>query len=152
MFRRFFAAMLFSILFVSAGSAWAFDEINKSYLGDLAVDGYDSVAYFNTQKPGEGQDSYTAEWKGATWRFANAESRDLFMASPESYAPQYGGYCSNQMSLGNLSDIDPGVWLIFEGKLYLFGHDVGRERWEETGIAARIQDADKNWQQYLAKK
>lgn len=152
MFRRFFAAMLVSILFVSAGSAGAFDEINQSYLGDLAVDGYDSVAYFNKRKPAEGQDNYTAEWKGATWRFINAESRDLFMTSPESYAPQYGGYCSNQMSLGNLSDIDPGVWLIFEGKLYLFGHDVGRERWEETGIAARIQDADTNWQLYLAKK
>lgn len=152
MFRRLVAAILMSFLSLSAGSAWAFDEINKSYLGGLAVEGYDSVAYFNTKKPAEGESSYTAEWKGATWRFADVKSRDLFMAAPESYAPKYGGYCSNQMSLGNLSDIDPGVWLIYEGKLYLFGHNVGKERWEETGIAARIQDADMNWQQYLAKQ
>jgi hypothetical protein len=150
MYGRLLAAILLLIFSISAGSAWAFDEINKSYLGSLAVDGYDSVAYFNMQKPAEGQSSFTAEWKGAKWQFVDAKSRDQFMAAPESYAPQYGGYCSNQMSLGNLSDIDPGVWLIHDGKLYLFGHDVGKDRWEETGIAARIQDADRNWQKYLA--
>ena len=32
-----------------------------------------------------------------------------FTASPEAFAPQYGGYCSNQMSLGNLSDIGTKV-------------------------------------------
>lgn len=150
MLRHLIAA--FAIFVLSAGSAAAFDEINKSYPGGVAVDGYDSVAYFKQSKPEAGESDHTVEWKGAVWRFADAKSRDLFAATPDAYAPQYGGYCSNQMSLGNLSDIDPGVWLIFEDKLYLFGHDIGRQRWHETGIAERIKDADRNWQQYLAKK
>lgn len=152
MFRAFTLAAVLSLLTLGAGAAAAFDEVNKSYLGGLAVDGYDSVAYFTDKKPEEGDSDYVLEWKGATWRFADARSRDLFAANPESYAPQYGGYCSNQMSLGNLSDVDPGVWLIFDDKLYLFGHDVGKERWERTGIAERIKDADANWKKYLAKK
>jgi len=150
MFRRLLIAL--SVVLLSAGSASAFDEVNKPLIGDVAVDGYDSTAYFKQSRPVEGMRDYRFEWKGAVWRFADAKSRDLFAAAPDSYAPQYGGYCSNQMSLGNLSDIDPGVWLIYEGKLYLFGHDIGRQRWNETGIAARIDDANKNWQKYLAQK
>lgn len=151
MFRRL-AALAVTLLFMVAGTAAAFDEINTTLLGDLAVEGYDSTAYFKQSKPAEGQEEFTFEYKGAVWRFADAASRDLFAGSPEAYAPQYGGYCSNQMSLGNLADIDPGVWLIYEDKLYLFGHDAGRIRWQQTGIAERIRDADKNWQKFLANK
>ena len=151
MFRRL-ATVAITLLFMGAGTAAAFDEVNTTLLGDLAVDGYDSTAYFKQSKPAEGQGDFTFEYKGANWRFADAASRDLFAANPDAYAPQYGGYCSNQMSLGNLADIDPGVWLIYGGKLYLFGHDAGRQRWQTTGIEARIKDADKNWQAYLAKK
>lgn len=150
--RRLFAFCAMLLFITGAGNAVAFEEVNKSYLGGLAVDGHDSTAYFTKSSPAEGEDEYSVEYKGATWRFADAKSRDLFAADPESYAPQYGGYCSNQMSLGNLSDVDPGVWLIFEGKLYLFGHDAGRNRWQQTGIAERIRDADQNWQKYLASK
>ncbi|MEX1035936.1 MAG: YHS domain-containing (seleno)protein [Sneathiella sp.] len=142
----------FFSVFLGIANAAAFDEVNRSFLGDLAVDGYDSTAYFEKNAPREGADEYTFDYKGATWRFADAKSRDLFAASPDAYAPQYGGYCSNQMSLGNLSDIDPGVWLIYEDKLYLFGHDAGRQRWQQTGIAERIRDADRNWLAYLAGK
>ena len=131
-------------------SANAFEEINTGYISDLAVDGYDSTAYFQQNASKDGNKEYSLEWRGATWRFIDKKSLDLFTANPDKYRPQYGGYCSNQMSLGNLSDIDPGVWLIFEDKLYLFGHDVGRERWVETGIADRIKDADNHWQKYLA--
>lgn len=148
MFIRFWFAGL--VLLLSAGSSLAFDEVNKTLISGVAVDGYDSVAYFNTHQAEEGIREYTLNWKGATWRFADAESRDLFAASPDTYAPQYGGYCSNQMSLGNLSDVDPGVWLIHDRKLYLFGHDVGKIRWEKTGIAARIQEADRHWQTYIS--
>ncbi|WP_288902210.1 YHS domain-containing (seleno)protein [uncultured Sneathiella sp.] len=150
--RGFIAAITLLLALTGAGTAVAFEEVNKSFLGGLAVDGHDSTAYFTKSGPAEGEDEYSVDYKGATWRFVDAKSRDLFAADPESYAPQYGGYCSNQMSLGNLSDVDPGVWLIFEGKLYLFGHDAGRIRWQNTGIAERIRDADQNWQKYLASK
>ena len=149
MYRRI-GLIIIILLFIGAAKAFAFEEVNKSYLGGLAVDGYDSTAYFTKAAPEEGDGDFSFDYKGATWRFADAKSRDLFAADPTAYAPQYGGYCSNQMSLGYLADTDPGVWLIFKNKLYLFGHDAGRIRWETTGIAERIKDADENWRKYLA--
>jgi WD40 repeat protein len=82
--------------------------------------------------------------------FSSDANRQRFAASPEAFSPQYGGYCSNQMSLGNLSDIDTEVWRIIDSKLYMFGHESGRVRWAgETG--RRISDADQHWRTYLAR-
>ena len=41
-----------------------------------------------------GQDSFAYEWKDAVWFFSSAENRDKFIADPERWAPQYGGYCA----------------------------------------------------------
>jgi len=126
----------------------AFEEINMSYFGEVALDGYDAVSYFTVSKAVKGSKSYSVEWKDATWLFSSDTNRRRFTDDPESFAPQYGGYCSNQMSLGNLSDIDTDVWRIIDDKLYLFGHDAGRVRWaKETD--QRISDADRHWDSYL---
>jgi YHS domain-containing protein len=128
----------------------AFEEINMSYFGGAALDGYDAVSYFTNPKAVKGSKAFAFEWKGATWLFSSDANRQRFKASPEAFAPQYGGYCSNQMSLGNLSDIDTRVWRIIDNKLYLFGHDSGRQRWaSETD--QRISDADQHWGSYLAR-
>lgn len=148
MFRQAFYIILFFFALLPAASA--FEEINTSFLGNKAVSGYDSTAYFTQSKPMEGSGAFVFEFKGANWHFADKRSLDLFAANPAAYAPQYGGYCSNQMSLGNLSDTDPGVWLIHKGKLYLFGHDIGRSRWQSVGIGEQIIEADKNWRKFLA--
>lgn len=150
MFRHLFYAIL--SFFALLPAAAAFDEVNTSFLGNKAVSGYDSTAYFTKARPEEGKGSFIFKYKGANWQFADQKSRDLFAADPEAYAPQYGGYCSNQMSLGNLADTDPGVWLIHKGRLYLFGHDVGRDRWQGLGIDEQVKAADRNWQEYLAQK
>jgi len=152
MLHKFLFFLSFLMAVVVAAPAFAFDEINTGYFNNLALQGYDSTGYFSSKKANEGDKSLTVTWKGAEWRFADAKSRDLFAANPGKYAPQYGGYCSNQMSLGNLSDIDPGVWLIHGDKLFFFGHKEGKDRWERTGIAERIADADRNWLLYLADK
>lgn len=149
---RFFVSFTFLFILFSTTPASAFNEINTGYFNDLALQGYDSTGYFLKQKAREGKKTTSFTWKGSEWRFADAKSRDLFAANPDKYAPQYGGYCSNQMSLGNLSDIDPGVWLIHDDKLFFFGHLEGKDRWERTGIDERIADADRNWLKYLARK
>jgi hypothetical protein len=150
--RSIFAFLLTVIFVFGAAPASAFEEINTGYLNDLALKGYDSAGYFSRGVASEGSDTFSFSWKGADWQFADAKSRDLFAANPEKYAPQFGGYCSNQMSLGNLSNIDPGVWLIHKDKLYFFGHQVGKDRWVSTGVDARIADAEKHWADYLADK
>ena len=152
MIRRRLMLNLFlsACLLLSPRLVFAFDEINVGYFTDVALEGYDAVEYFKQGKPVKGEKKHVFEWKQATWLFSSQANRDLFAENPQSYAPQYGGYCSNQMSLGNLSDIDPRVWRIIDNKLYLFGHDAGRIRWKQQ-TDQRISDADGHWQGYLSR-
>jgi YHS domain-containing protein len=79
------------LILLVASTGWAKSPVNTNWRG-LAIKGYDVVAYFTLGKPTKGDSKYTYEWKGATWRFANARHLEAFQAEPEKYAPQYGGY------------------------------------------------------------
>ncbi|MEE8555206.1 MAG: YHS domain-containing (seleno)protein [bacterium] len=135
-------------LVLFAGTAHALDPINKTWFGDLAVKGYDPVAYFNEGKPVEGSEAYEYEWKDATWRFANAENRAEFIDAPEKFAPQYGGYCAYAVSQGVTADIDPEAWKIVNGKLYLNVSQSIQRTWERS-IKGYIRKADANWPRIL---
>jgi YHS domain-containing protein len=143
---RFIVAM-FVVLLVTR-PVMAFEDINTSFFGGLALGGYDAVSYYTQHQAVKGSTNFDFTWNGATWLFVNEANRERFENDPETFAPQYGGYCSNQMSLGNLSDVDPEVWRIIRGKLYLFGHDAGRVRWQ-TDTDQRILEADGHWMDQL---
>ena len=66
----------------------------------VAIQGYDTVAYFTAGKPVKGSPEFEAVWQGARWQFANAEHQDMFSADPETYAPRFGGYCVMGMTMG----------------------------------------------------
>jgi len=146
----YFPRILFLAALLLAQPVAAFEETNKSYFAGLALGGYDAVGYFTEAKAIEGEAGHAYEWNGARYLFSSAVNRALFVADPQAFAPQYGGYCSNQMSLGNLSDIDPQVWRIIDGKLYLFGHDSGKLRWADDS-RRKIREADSHWRRYLAR-
>jgi hypothetical protein len=82
------AALLY-ILMPSAVSA--FDQVNSTFFG-VAIKGYDTVAYHTEGRAIKGQRKYAHQWNDAKWHFTSAANRDLFVADPEKYAPQYGGY------------------------------------------------------------
>jgi YHS domain-containing protein len=148
--RLLLIVLLFPLLAAVSRPAVAFEEINKSFLGDVALGGFDAVNYFTEGKAKKGDKAHSVEWKGARWLFSSDANRRRFIANPEGYVPEYGGHCSNQMSLGNLSDIDPNVWRMISGKLYLFGHDAGRVRWS-TQTPLRVKEADGHWRNFLAR-
>ena len=117
--RRLFAALsAMAILTLIAAPAWAADPVYSDWLGK-AIKGYDPVAYFTEGKPVEGSSDFTAEFDGATWYFASAQNRDAFVADPDKYAPQYGGYCAYAVANGSTAKIDPEAWSVVDGKLYL---------------------------------
>lgn len=112
--------------------------------GGIAIKGADPVAYFTEGKPVTGQRKFQTEWKGAKWHFASAQNRDMFVANPEKFAPQYGGYCAFAVSQGYTAKIDTDAWAIVGGKLYL-NYSTGVLRMWETDISGHIASADKNW-------
>lgn len=85
----------------------------------LAIGGYDTVAYFTQSQAIEGQATYKTQWKEATWQFSSQENLDLFLAEPDKYAPQYGGYCAYALAKNKLYKTEPEQFTIVEGKLYL---------------------------------
>ena len=119
-------------------------EIFTGPVKSVAVGGYDPVAYFTERKPVQGKADISYSWKGATWRFASEQNRDLFKAAPEKYAPQYGGYCAYAVAQGGTADGDPKSWRIIDGKLYLNLSPAVQKIWEKD-IAGYVKAADKNW-------
>ena len=115
-------------LFVCFFTPLMAEEINTSFIGKLAVNGYDIVAYFKAQKPVKGNSKYQFLWKNAVWNFSTEENLNLFKLTPEKFAPQYGGYCAFAMSKGEKYDISPDAWYITEGKLYLnYDQEIHKE-------------------------
>jgi hypothetical protein len=124
--------------------AEAKSEIYKNWRG-LAIKGYDPVAFHKEGKAVKGSSSYELKWKDAKWRFASEENRDLFEATPEQYAPRYGGYCAWAVSEGYTASVDPeNAWRIVDGKLYL-NYDVDIQKKWEKDIPGHIKKADANW-------
>lgn len=119
-------------------------------LAGIAIGGYDTVAYFTVGKAMKGSEKFSYDWLGATWHFANAKHRDLFMAEPVNYVPQYGGYCTSGIVNSDAHRADPKIWRIIDGKLYLNGSDYALKTWADKGPDG-IAKTDAKWEQLEAK-
>jgi hypothetical protein len=131
----------------------AFAEKPPIYHGvfdDLAVSGYDPVAYFTSGRPIEGKKAFEHKYKNAIWRFSTAENLEVFRASPDKYAPQYGGYCAWAASQGYTAKGDPKAWKLVNGKLYL-NYDANIQKRWEADIPGFIVKGDANWPAILRK-
>ncbi|WP_462253671.1 YHS domain-containing (seleno)protein [Ekhidna sp.] len=111
---------------------------------DGAIKGYDPVAYFKNEEPIKGSSEFALKWKEADWYFSSKENLDAFKATPEKYAPQYGGYCAFGVSKGAIYKIEPEAWKIVDGKLYLNYNKSIQKKWE-ANQADFIVKADSNW-------
>ena len=109
-----------------------------------ALKGYDPVAYFEVGEPVKGKTDYRYQWEGVEWLFSSPENLNAFKKSPETYAPQYGGYCAYGVAGGGLYKIEPEAWKIVNGKLYLNYNLKYQKEWE-SDIPGYIEKADKNW-------
>ena len=125
--------------------------VGKAPMDDVAIQGYDTVAYFNAGKALKGNESFTFPWHDMTWYFSTKENRDLFAAGPEKYAPQYDGYCAWAMTESRKAKTDPEVWKIVDGKLYLNCSAAAYEKWSKD-IPGNIKKADAIWLQLNGKK
>jgi YHS domain-containing protein len=141
----------FMALGVLAGApAHAGNPVNTGYFGGVAIMGYDTVAYFTDGKAVKGSEKISYNWLGTPWHFANKKHQEMFMKDPVKYAPQYGGYCAGEVAGGSVTiNIDPEVFKIIDGKLYLI-YDAG----SADDFAAHSDDyipkADAQWPNVVA--
>jgi hypothetical protein len=118
------------------------DEINNQ--GGLALQGYDPVAYFKEGKPLAGNAAIASTWHGAMYRFASTQNRDAFLADPEKYAPQFGGYCAFAVSRGTTANGDPHQWAIVNDRLFLNNNALAMTLWNQDRTG-NIKAGEENW-------
>lgn len=110
----------------------------------IAINAVDPVGYFDQEKPVSGAAAHAHLWNGAEWHFANRRNADKFAANPETYAPEFGGYCAFAASRGYLAPTIPEAWTIYEGKLYLNASLRAQELWRQD-IPGNIAAGLRNW-------
>ncbi|WP_127136810.1 YHS domain-containing (seleno)protein [Flagellimonas oceanensis] len=114
-FRNLF---LFGIVLFATISVQA--QISPVDDNGLAIGGYDVVSYFSGAAK-QGSKSYAVKHNGATYYFASKANQNAFKKSPNSYLPEFDGYCAWGVGAKAVKfPINPETYTVIDGKLYLF--------------------------------
>jgi len=111
----------------AAAAAATTERVVLNRFTGLAIEGFDPVAYFTDARPEIGVEAYEADGQGAVWRFRNEGNRASFVAHPDIYGPQFGGYDPTDVARGVTVAGNPRFWLISGERLYLFGREETRD-------------------------
>lgn len=118
------AAALIPLL---AAHATTTERVVVNRFSGLAIEGYDPVAYFVLGAAIKGLPDFEASQAGAVWRFRNEGNRASFVAHPEVYGPQFGGYDPIDIARGVIVAGNPRFFLVTDDRLYLFAREANRD-------------------------
>ena len=135
---------LVSLMVVLSASGASAVMNNGTEISAPVMGGYDPVSYFKAGKPMRGSGYHTATYNGGAYLFANKDNKGKFVANPEKYAPQFGGYCAYGVAVGKKFYSDPNIWKIVDGKHYLNLDKDIQKKWNED-VRGHIAKADSNW-------
>ena len=140
------------ILFVALLSATTFAQTAKhiNLKNNIAIQGYDPVAFFESNKAIEGKKEISSKYNGAIYYFSSETNKALFLKKPEYYLPQFGGFCAYGMSEGYEAPIQPEAFTIVDNKLFLNYNLKVKEMWSKEQTA-RIEKATVNWEKIQKK-
>lgn len=114
--------ILILILFTST-TLCSMAQIYKNS-SDIALNGYDVVAYHQLHEAQRGTATFSTEHQGAVFYFASEANLKMFKEKPTQYLPQFGGHCAFAMAMkGQMVPSDPTTFKFHDGKLYLFYND-----------------------------
>lgn len=117
-----FARLLFGILVLSIAI-----PAQAQKAPPIAIKGIDPVTYFNPGRPARGASKISYDFDESRYLFSSAKNKELFAADPERYAPQFSGLCATGLSMGMKAEADPNVFMVKDGKLYIFSSVEARE-------------------------
>ena len=137
----FALAVLFQVQGIDAATT---ERIVTDRHTGLAISGFDPVAYFTDAVPRKGVEEFELPSAGVTWRFRNEGNMAAFVAAPEIYSPQFGGYDPIGVARGVATAGHPQLWVIHAKRLYLFQSAETRERFSNDPDAVTAV-ADEKW-------
>ena len=106
---------------------------------NVALRGYDTVAYFLEGRAVKGSPANRVEWHGAIWKFHSKTNMRLFRKNPAKYAPAFGGYCALAIADGQTVVCDPEAFFIADGKLYVMKNKEILAIWQKNPKAHMIK-------------
>jgi hypothetical protein len=133
--------VLFTVTAVAGAGQGKLVAVDSNH---IAIKGYDTVAYFTDGKAIKGSSQFGYVFDDARWLFSNAAHREMFIADPDHYMPQYGGNCAGATAFGDLMPADPEAWTIVDGKLYMVASKKFLDQWKANS-AENIRQADARW-------
>ena len=136
-----FAAVVFSACSSGVGESPVVKEGEK----EVAIDGFDAVAYFAANKATKGVPQFRAVHEGVEWYFSSEENKKKFENSPELYGPEFGAFCPVSLSRGTRVNGKPTVFRVVNDKLYFFfSEDYAREFDEDSeGVLKKARENEK---------
>lgn len=126
-FRLILTAALMSVFSMLPLSSFAKTPIYST--DNIAINGYDVVAYFTKQQAQQGNSEFSHNWQGVKWLFTSQKHRNMFIKSPENYVPLFGGFCGLGAAHGALVPSDPEAWTTHKGQLVLNQDKKVTETW-----------------------
>jgi len=110
-----------------AAQASTTERIVVNRFSGVAIEGFDPVGYFVDGTAEQGTAEFEANLWGAVWRFRNEGNRASFLAHPEVYGPQFGGYDPADIARGVTVAGNPRFFAIVAQRLYLFSREANRD-------------------------
>ncbi|MEQ8771137.1 MAG: cysteine hydrolase [Phycisphaerales bacterium] len=118
--------------------------VNVSGASGIGLDGFDPVSFFESESPRNGSPMIRATHAGATYLFASEESKATFLANPNRFTPQYGGFCAYGVSINILLPVDINTAQVRNDKLYLNVNSDILEKFN-ADFEGSVSRANVNW-------
>ena len=138
---RLLKAILAVAVLGASGSVFA--QSSPAKAPPVALKGNDPVSYFNPGTPAKGARSINYDFDDARYLFSSAKNKESFAANPDRYAPQFTGLCATGLSMGMKTEADPNVFLVRDGKLYVFSSTEARQMVEKD--PSLLKKAHASW-------
>ena len=109
-----------------------------------ALKGYCPASYQMYGEARLGNHQAVVTHRDAHYRLTDDKALEAFKKDPDKYIPAYGGLCADAMSSKRRHAGDPTVFLVIEGRTFLFFDDAARIRFQ-SNPTENIKKADENW-------
>ena len=142
--RKILLSILAASLLAGPAGAGTSERIVADPNSGLAIYGFDPIAYFTDGTPVRGREDVELIFSDAVWRFRHESDRAAFLAHPDVYAPQFGGYDPVDVAQGRTIPGHPQLWLVRGQRLYLFASERNRATFARTA-GVLLVDAYQRW-------
>lgn len=146
----FWSFLIFYVAVIAQDTDLRKKHYNLTY--QVAIQGYDPVAYFIQKKAVKGKKEFTYAYQGVVYYFSSKSYLETFQKNSIAYEPQYGGWCAYAMgATGEKVTIDPETFKIIDQKLYLFYNRFFNNTlkdWNKDEARLKAK-ADQSWQKII---